>query len=137
MEGEEEKSPEICKFYKEGKCRFGEECFNIHKGPVQEIKGKKLSRKTICQIPRKNDDESNVKNGKKPMKTASDVIRRIQWDEMMPPEFFVIGYLDRFEGIVEDDFTKFSNWGNLVSFEHILTKFLKIQRVDQSCFINM
>jgi hypothetical protein len=52
------------------------------------------------------------------MKTALDVIKRIQWDEMMPPESFTIGYLDRFTGLVEDEFSKFSNWGNLVSFEN-------------------
>ena len=54
-----------------------------------------------------------------PMKTAFDVIKRIQWDEMMPPESFTIGYLDRFTGLVEDEFSKFSNWGNLVSLESL------------------
>jgi len=111
MEGKtEKKSQEICKFYQEGKCRFGEECFNLHKGPVSlnTVKKKKS--------PKRDENGQNVeKKAKRPMKTAEDVIRRIQWDEMFPPEFFVVGYLDRFEGIVEDDFTKFSNWGNLSS----------------------
>ena len=53
------------------------------------------------------------------MKTALDVIKRIQWDEMMPPESFTIGYLDRFTGLVEDEFSKFSNWGNLVSLKSL------------------
>ena len=55
------------------------------------------------------------------MKTALDVIKRIQWDEMMPQELFTIGYLDRFTGLVEDEFSKFSNWGNLVSKSFRLT----------------
>ena len=49
------------------------------------------------------------------MKTALDVIKRIQWDEMLPSELFSICYLDRFTGIQEDEFTKFSSWGNIVS----------------------
>ena len=36
---------------------------------------------------------------KSSMKTALDVIKRIQWDENLPAEYFTIGYLDRFEGI--------------------------------------
>lgn len=101
------KSPEICQFYKQGKCRFGEDCFNLHQGPCEQIKSAKKKSKAISR------DESE--NSKKPMKTAEDVIKRIQWDEMLPPEAFTIGYLDRFVGIVEDEFTKFSNWGNIVS----------------------
>ncbi len=48
------------------------------------------------------------------MRTSSDVIKRLQWDENLPQEFFTIGYVDRFLGIVEDPFTKFSHWGDLV-----------------------
>ena len=62
------------------------------------------------------------------MKTALDVIKRIQWDEMMPPESFTIGYLDRFTGLVEDEFSKFSNWGNLVS----LKSFIEMALVNRS-----
>ena len=34
------------------------------------------------------------------MRTALDVIKRIQWDDALPPELFTIGYLDRFLGVV-------------------------------------
>jgi 2'-5' RNA ligase len=37
---------------------------------------------------------------------------------MMPQELFRIGYLDRFTGLVEDEFSKFSNWGNLAEAEY-------------------
>ena len=96
-------SKSICSFYKEGKCRFGEDCFNLHSGPSKELKKKKSIKPKIM------DSDS-----KKSMKTAEDVIKRIQWDEMLPAECFTIGYVDRFVGIVEDEFTKFSNWGSLV-----------------------
>jgi uncharacterized protein (UPF0248 family) len=45
------------------------------------------------------------------MKTAQDVISRIQWDPLLPADHFVIGYIDRFVGIVEKSFTTF-NWEN-------------------------
>eukprot|EP00094_Tigriopus_californicus_P013733 TCALIF_13289-PA protein Name:"Similar to Leng9 Leukocyte receptor cluster member 9 (Mus musculus)" AED:0.00 eAED:0.00 QI:80/1/1/1/0.5/0.33/3/63/366 len=51
------------------------------------------------------------------MKTAIEVIRRIQWDAMMPGEHFTIGYLDRFVGIVEEPFSRFSNWCDLPNAE--------------------
>eukprot|EP00092_Neocalanus_flemingeri_P007615 GFUD01008218.1.p1 GENE.GFUD01008218.1~~GFUD01008218.1.p1 ORF type:complete len:348 (+),score=131.18 GFUD01008218.1:329-1372(+) len=51
------------------------------------------------------------------MKTADDVIKRIQWDQMLPKEYFVIGYLDRFLGVVEENFTTFS-WENLASVDY-------------------
>ncbi len=57
-------------------------------------------------------------NNKQSMKTAMDVIHRIQWDENLPEEFFIIGYLDRFKGIVEDNFQSFSCWGDLPNAEY-------------------
>ncbi|KAG8197628.1 hypothetical protein JTE90_001558 [Oedothorax gibbosus] len=48
---------------------------------------------------------SDIQDSKKPsMKTASDVISRLLWDESLPHEKFVVGYLDRFDGIVEKSF---------------------------------
>jgi len=44
------------------------------------------------------------------------VISRIFWDEALPTEFFVIGYLDRFVGIVEKNITAFS-WEDLASVD--------------------
>ena len=91
-----------------GKCRFGDECFNLHQGP-SKVSPKSKKKKTTANV------ENPKEKSKMPMKTALDVIKRIQWDEMMPQELFTIGYLDRFTGLVEDEFSKFSNWGNLVS----------------------
>ena len=38
---------------------------------------------------------NKVQKGSVRMRTASDVIKRLQWDEMLPSEFFTIGYIDR------------------------------------------
>ncbi len=105
--------PEVCKFYQEGRCRFADECHNLHEGPGKSTGTKKQSKMS------KSKQTQPEESGKKPMKTAHDVIKRIQWDEMFSPEFFTIGYLDRFVGIVEDPFTKFSSWGDIVSIHLI------------------
>jgi len=108
-----ETKSEICKFFLENKCRFGDQCRNIHEGePMQKssMKNKRNQRKqgeTRCE-----------KNKKKPpMKTADDVIKRLQWDPMLPKEYFVIGYIDRFLGVVEENFTTFC-WEDLASVDY-------------------
>ena len=106
-EEKSQKSNKICTFYQMGKCRFGAECFNLHTGPGKELLKKSGPKKTEAKIPSKSS-----------MKTAYDVIKRIQWDENLPAEKFTIGYLDRFEGIIEDQFSKFSNWGHLAEAEY-------------------
>lgn len=114
MAEEKSKSPQICPFYKIGKCRFGADCFNQHSGPVTVESSKNPTQKKKSSS---FFSESKIvhQQSKSSMKTALDVIKRIQWDENLPPEYFTIGYVDRFEGIIEDQFTKFSNWGHLVS----------------------
>jgi hypothetical protein len=59
--------------------------------------------------------ESKDSKRKPRMRTSLDVIKRLQWDENLPQDFFTVGYVDRFKGIVEDPFTKFSHWGDLVN----------------------
>ena len=51
------------------------------------------------------------------MRTASDVINRIKWDEMLPEEFFVVGYIDRFLGVKEESFGTFV-WEDLASVDY-------------------
>ncbi|ESP02496.1 hypothetical protein LOTGIDRAFT_138311 [Lottia gigantea] len=52
-----------------------------------------------------------------PMKTADDVIKRIQWDSDLPQGDFLIGYQDRFEGIKEKYFSAFS-WEDIASVDY-------------------
>lgn len=66
-------------------------------------KGKKKAKnKSILH----SKHEETVCGSKKPsMKTATDVISRLLWDCSLPQEKFTVGYLDRFDGIVEKPFT--------------------------------
>ena len=56
--------------------------------------------------PNKNEKPKKVKNPK--LKTAEDVIRRIQWDEQLDSTEFIVGYVDRFVGLQEKQFDEFS-----------------------------
>ena len=53
-------------------------------------------------------DESETENLKKSsMKTAEDVISRIEWDERLDKQYFRVGYVDRFLGLQEKSFKEF------------------------------
>ena len=78
---------------------------------TERRKGKKKTKKQN----KHGDQEGSTNRKSDRMRTSLDVIKRLQWDENLPQEFFTIGYVDRFKGIVEDHFTKFSHWGDLVS----------------------
>ena len=70
---------EVCKFYLENKCRFGDHCKNRHEGEPAE---KVFKKDTFKNKAVKNMNDRSKK--KPPMKTAADVIKRIQWDPMLP-----------------------------------------------------
>ena len=64
-------------------------------------------------------DESVNEFVKKPsMKTAADVIKRLQWDEFVQKEDFIVGYMDRIVGLVEKRFTAFT-WEDLASVDYM------------------
>ena len=74
-----QETSEVCKFYLEKKCRFGDECKNRHEGvPVEKVVKKYQSKKKI------NENKNDKTKKKPPMKTADDVIKRLQWDPMLP-----------------------------------------------------
>ena len=84
---------------------------------------KNTSQKRIEKNKKQERHSSNTPKGgeqeltKKPsMKTATDVIHRILWDDALPTEDFVIGYLDRFIGIIEKPFGAFS-WEDIASVD--------------------
>ncbi|RQM26291.1 hypothetical protein B5M09_003463 [Aphanomyces astaci] len=54
------------------------------------------------------------------MRTATDVIHRIMWDDQINQHEVVVGYLDRFLGIMERPITSF-NWGDLSTLSHTET----------------
>lgn len=97
----------ICQFYLEDKCRFGVDCINLHQGEV-------VSKKKVKKLPSNPVNNDGRKEKKPPMKTAQDVIKRIQWDEDIAQEFMSVGYVDRFLGVVEEPFTSFC-WEDIAS----------------------
>eukprot|EP00062_Callorhinchus_milii_P025491 gi/632986526/ref/XP_007910289.1/ PREDICTED: leukocyte receptor cluster member 9 isoform X2 [Callorhinchus milii] len=98
---EETPASVVCPFYLQGRCRFGERCRNLHPPGDRTA-------------PRKAMKVSGGEEGRKkpPMKTAADVISRVQWDDTLQREHFRIGYLDRFLGILEQPFEAFC-WEDL------------------------
>ena len=91
-----------------GKCRFGDKCFNSHETSQSENTTKDGADYNTPSFEKERDNmrrnsqkknkilESEKTRKKPPMKTATNVINRIQWDEKLNPEDFTVGYLDRF-----------------------------------------
>ena len=162
----------VCKFFAQGKCRFGDQCRNRHPGTTtgagSKIKsgshakspkkddsqtgaGSKIKSGSHTKSPKKDDSQTGVKatttttttihqrNGdpsklksatqqkkekdgevsdagekKNRMRTATEVISRILWDNDLQTKEFTIGYLDRFTGIQEKPFDEFS-WEDIAS----------------------
>ena len=69
---------------------------------------KTTSRKDMTIRKHNKIHEEGTKEKKPSMRTAWEVIKRIQWDEQLPIEHFAIGYKDRFKGIIERSFEDFT-----------------------------
>ena len=72
MEGEEA-SREVCQFYIVGKCRFGEDCRNIHPAGVSVSNGTNNNGAKRKTVKGKKDEQENA--ARRGMKTAMDVIK--------------------------------------------------------------
>ena len=109
---------EVCKFFLEGRCRFGESCLNRHEGiPRLEPKERKTSKEEQRRKKKVAKEKVEERKGKLPsMKTAADVISRLQWDRQLPVDNFTVGYIDRFRGVLEQPFTAFC-WEDLASVD--------------------
>ena len=77
--------------------------------------GKKKPKKQKNRKKRGEEEESDAK--KPSMKTAEDVIKRILWDDKLDRDDFLVGYIDRFRGIVEKYFSAFS-WEDIASVDY-------------------
>ncbi|XP_077577885.1 leukocyte receptor cluster member 9 [Stigmatopora nigra] len=129
------KEVDVCQFFLEGKCRFGVRCRLSHKSSqvtcqvpsnssvdpaiaigdtlipdhveeqVREKQKKKRAKRSKAGKPKKNEDV----NKKPRMRTADDVISRILWDPSLDGSEFIVGYLDRFLGVLDRPFSDF-NW---------------------------
>ena len=128
----------VCKFFAQGKCRFGVHCINLHPGSStnphshssetepQTTTNKqrddkkdlsspqKKSPKPTSSLRDKSEEEEEREGKKERMRTATEVISRILWDPDLPSGDFTVGYLDRFIGIQEKGFKEFS-WEDIAS----------------------
>ncbi|XP_036394061.1 leukocyte receptor cluster member 9 isoform X2 [Megalops cyprinoides] len=136
--GREVAAVEICQFFIQGRCHFGNRCWLSHSTPESPSAGiqeeetqveeqqqrrqnddteqegwnrKKIGKMKRMQKGRAKTKETGGKEEqpKKPrMRTADDVISRILWDPSLNPADFSVGYLDRFLGVLERPFSEFS-----------------------------
>lgn len=83
-----------CRFFLEGRCRFGARCRQPHPGAP-----------ALPQPRGEAEDQAKVK--KPPLRTAEAVIQRIRWDPHLNPADFSVGYVDRFLGVREEPFLSF------------------------------
>ena len=109
----------VCKFFLDGRCRFGESCLNRHQGSPR-VKPKETRKESKEEGRRRKKEKKEVeetRHSKLPsMKTAADVISRLQWDKKLPIDKFTVGYVDRFKGVLEQPFTAFC-WEDLASVD--------------------
>jgi len=101
----------ICKYYMEGICRFGEDCLNIHPYYVPQKQETIVVNKEETKLEKMCDFQKKSR-----MRTALDVINRIKWDKDFKQENFIVGYTDRFRGLLEEEFNNFT-WEDLASLD--------------------
>ncbi|XP_036999635.2 leukocyte receptor cluster member 9 [Artibeus jamaicensis] len=86
--------PQACRFFLEGRCRFGGRCRQPHPGATAPAR-------PGCGA------EAGAGTKKPPLRTAAAVIQRIRWDPRLDPADFSVGYADRFLGVLEEPFSSF------------------------------
>lgn len=84
--------PPACRFFLEGRCRFGARCRQPHPGAPE---------------PPSREARAEAGAKKPPLRTAEAVIHRIRWDPHLDPADFSVGYFDRFLGVREEPFSAF------------------------------
>ncbi|KAK2910153.1 leukocyte receptor cluster member 9 isoform X2 [Channa argus] len=115
----------MCQFFLKGKCHFGHRCRLFHSDPPLDDSGaaspdqddeldeekleKKKKKGKVNKATKPKYNEGKEANKKPRMRTADDVISRILWDPLVSASEFVVGYLDRFLGVLERPFCDF-NW---------------------------
>ncbi|XP_019948572.1 leukocyte receptor cluster member 9 [Paralichthys olivaceus] len=120
-----EEKANVCPFFLKQKCHFGHRCRLRHSVPTpddsgalssdqddtsDEEKSEKHKKKGKVDKAIKPEYKQGQETNKKPrMRTAADVISRIQWDPSVDSSEFVVGYVDRFLGVLERPFCDF-NW---------------------------
>ncbi|KAK1896073.1 Leukocyte receptor cluster member 9 [Dissostichus eleginoides] len=117
---QDENRVDVCRFFLMGKCHFGPRCRFSHSNPSGDDSGsadqddkqegeKTEKHKKKVNKTRKPKYEPKEVNKKPRMRTADEVISRILWDQSADGSEFVVGYVDRFLGVLERPFNDF-NW---------------------------
>ncbi|KAL3060087.1 hypothetical protein OYC64_014639 [Pagothenia borchgrevinki] len=117
---QDENRVDVCRFFLMGKCHFGPRCRFSHSNPSGDDSGsadqddkqegeKTEKPKKKVNKTRKPKYEPKEVNKKPRMRTADEVISRILWDQSADGSEFVVGYVDRFLGVLERPFNDF-NW---------------------------
>ncbi|XP_045901148.1 leukocyte receptor cluster member 9 isoform X1 [Micropterus dolomieu] len=112
----------VCQFFLMGKCHFGHRCRLTHSDPSIDDSGSappdqndEQDREKVEKQKRKVNKATKPKyeakevNKKPRMRTADEVISRILWDPSVDSSEFLVGYVDRFLGVLERPFNDF-NW---------------------------
>lgn len=116
----------LCQYFVLGKCRFGNKCRLSHSesaGADSEVTAanrnndedeemeneEKCQKKKKVKVKQKQNHQETETNKKPRMRTADDVISRILWDPSVDSSQFMVGYVDRFLGVLERPFCEF-NW---------------------------
>jgi 2'-5' RNA ligase/uncharacterized protein (UPF0248 family) len=79
----------------------------------KEKKQQQKDHKSKGKSSGSDEDVSKSPEKKCSMKTAGDVVHRIQWDTEINQDHVIVGYLDRFLGLKECLFSTF-DWGDIV-----------------------
>ena len=93
-----------------------EEAINLKEKKVSSTPNKHTWKQGKQSKKKKKVDKED-KPKKPPMKTAMDVVKRIQWDRNLPRDQFIVGYIDRMEGLKEKYFDAFS-WEDIASVDY-------------------
>ncbi|KAM9353481.1 leukocyte receptor cluster member 9 [Symphorus nematophorus] len=120
---QDEEGVKVCQFFLMGKCHFGHRCRLSHSDPsiddstavISSDQDDKWDQENVEKHKKKVNKAAKPKyegkevNKKPRMRTADDVISRILWDPSVDASEFVVGYVDRFLGVLERPFNDF-NW---------------------------
>lgn len=119
MESEDVDPPaSACQFYLEGRCRFADQCRNLHPPAETALieseagdRGEVSATPSIDSVVTVNDHSQSTnwilkesiggrRQGRTRMRTAQDVLNRVCWDASLDADEFSVVYLDRFVGAV-------------------------------------
>eukprot|EP01115_Flamella_aegyptia_P013006 TRINITY_DN66_c0_g1_i1.p1 TRINITY_DN66_c0_g1~~TRINITY_DN66_c0_g1_i1.p1 ORF type:complete len:174 (-),score=42.99 TRINITY_DN66_c0_g1_i1:17-538(-) len=80
---------------------------NVKEVDLLHFYDEKKQKSTKPKKPKAKPVDESVDTEKKPRSTIEDVMKRIKWDKAYDQDEVIIGYEDRFTGIMETPFSRF------------------------------